>query len=192
MGFLPAVVFSLGGRPCRVFPLAPVFGFGRQKAFWGFWKFGSLSPESYGTKRFLRSWVSKPEPLYVKICTKMDSAIDPVNGKISYTSGDCLSLQPDESKSVLLPKRFGIRDIKMSGCKIIDGTTTSQHIAFDFLGRPHRGVAGYTSEDRLFTRLIKEDCNITFTMSTDEDEDGIDDTFSLIVEPETGYSYIVD
>jgi len=60
------------------------------------------------------------------LCLNIDkdaSAIDPVNGKYLYTSGDCLSLQPDESKSVLLTKRFGIRDIKMSGCKIIDGTT---------------------------------------------------------------------
>ncbi len=158
-----------------------------QKAYWRF-EYRSCT----GSNRTKWSYrVGSSRDLMLNI-DKDESAIDPVNGKYLYTSGDCLSLQPDESKSVLLTKRFGIRDIKMSGCKIIDGTTTSQHIAFDFLGRPHRGVAGYTSEDRLFTRLIKEDCNITFTMSTDEDEDGIDDTFSLIVEPETGYSYIVD
>jgi type II secretory pathway pseudopilin PulG len=127
---------------------------------------------------------------------KNEAAIDSVNGKLLYTAGDCSSLQPDESESVLLTKKFGIKNITMSGCDIVGSsygiTTTAQHIAFDFFGRPHRGVAGYDTKEEHFSRLVVSDCNITFTMSTDEDGDGVDDSFSLIVKPETGYAYILD
>jgi len=158
-----------------------------QKAYWRFEY--RICTGSGGTKWTYRVGSSIDLKLNID---KSESAIDPVNGKYLYTAGDCNSLQPDESDSVLLTKKFGIKNIIMSGCNIIGGSTTAKHIAFDFMGRPHRGVAGYDTKDEHFSRLVKTDCNITFVMSTDGDGDGIDDNFSLIVKPETGYAYILN
>jgi len=158
-----------------------------QKAYWRFEY--RICTGSGGTKWTYRVGASNDLGLNID---KRESAIDPVNGKFLYTAGDCNSLQPDESENVLLTKKFGIKNITMSGCKIVGGSSTAKHIAFDFFGRPHRGVAGYDKKDEHFSRLVTSDCNITFTMSTDEDGDGLDDTFSLIVKPETGYAYILD
>ena len=158
-----------------------------QKAYWRFEY--RICTGSGGTKWTYR--VGANDNLGLNI-DKSESAIDPVNGKLLYTAGDCNSLQPDESKSVLLTKRFGIKNITMSGCEIVNGTTTAKHIAFDFYGRPHRGVAGYSSKHNHFSKLIKNDCNITFIMSSDENGDGLDDNFTLVVKPETGYAYIID
>ena len=35
------------------------------------------------------------------------------------------------------------------------------------------------------------DCNMTFQMSTDQDNDGINDSFTITIEAETGHSFIV-
>jgi hypothetical protein len=58
------------------------------------------------------------------------------------------------------------------------------------LGRPHRGVGGYNSISKQFSKKLRTDCRLTFTLSIDEDNDGVDDTFSIIVDRETGHSYI--
>jgi prepilin-type N-terminal cleavage/methylation domain-containing protein len=123
---------------------------------------------------------------------KVESAINPNNGKYIYTFHTCDTLQPNETPEVLLSKKFGIRDIDMNtanGCGISIGSSVAKQIAFDYLGRPHRGVGSYNSPS--FQKLMIEDCNITFTMSTDYDNNGIDDSFIITIEAETGHAFIV-
>jgi len=114
---------------------------------------------------------------------KSESAINPMDGKYLYTVNTCNNLQPNESPVILLGKKFGVKDIKKYG-----GCSNVQHIAFDYLGRPHHQISSYSSAD--FSHIMTSDCNMTFTMSTDSDNDGVDDTFSIIVKAETGHAYI--
>lgn len=123
---------------------------------------------------------------------KEESAINPINGKYLYTFHTCNTLQSDETPDVLISKKFGIKNINMDtskGCGIASGTTTAKHIAFDYFGRPHRGVAGYSSVD--FSKLMVEDCNLTFILSTDQNNDGNDDSFTITIEKDTGHAFIV-
>ncbi len=100
-----------------------------------------------------------------------ESAIDPTNGKYLFNDG-----------TVLVENKFGIHAIDSSAC------TNSNSIAFDYLGRPHIDISNATND---FSKVMKDDCNLTFTMSTDEDNDGYDDTFTITIESETGHSFIV-
>ena len=123
---------------------------------------------------------------------KVESAINPNNGKYIYTFHTCNTLQSNETPEVLMSKEFGIRKIDMdrvNGCGISVGTSTAKHIAFDYLGRPHRGIGSYNVPS--YQKLMVEDCNITFTMSTDYDGDNSDDSFTITVEAETGHAFIV-
>ena len=115
---------------------------------------------------------------------KAESALDPVSGKYLYTFNTCTSLQADESPTVLLGKKFGIKKIQKYG-----GCSSVQHIAFDYLGRPHSQIASYGSAD--FSKYLSTDCRLKFTLSTDQDNDGIDDSFIIRIEVETGHAFIV-
>jgi len=126
------------------------------------------------------------------VLNRRESAVNPIDGKYLYTNGSCQNLDATESETVLLSKKFGIRNIEIDGCTIPAGTTTTaQHIAFDYLGRPHRGVNAYNGEGLYFSKIVTSDCNLTFTLSTDQDNDGIDDQFIITVESETGHAFIV-
>jgi len=121
-----------------------------------------------------------------------ESAVNPIDGKYLYTNGNCKNLISSESPTVLLTKKFGINNISMQGCLLPTGSTsTAKHIAFDYLGRPHRGVGGYNNANQQFSKKMISDCNLTFTLSTDQDNDGIDDNFTITIEAETGHSFIV-
>ena len=118
---------------------------------------------------------------------KSESAINPVNGKYLYTFNTCDALQDDESPTVLLGKKFGIKKIRKYG-----GCSHVQHIAFDYLGRPHHQIASYGSAD--FSKYMKSDCRLKFEMSTDTNHDGVvngDDSFTITIEAETGHAFIV-
>jgi len=116
---------------------------------------------------------------------KIESAIDPTNGKYIWANGNCNSfddLASDESPDVYLYGRFGVEHISHS---TIAGSCTSQNIGFDYLGRPHIGLKDYkTSNSSNFQKLMTKDCILTFTMS-----DG--DSFQIKIEAETGHSFIV-
>ncbi len=115
---------------------------------------------------------------------KSESAINPIDGKYLYTINTCNNLQDNESPTVLLGKKFGIKTIIGHG-----GCSSVQHIAFDYLGRPHHQIASYGSAD--FSNIMQQDCNLTFIMSTDQDNNGIDDNFTITIEAETGHAFIV-
>ena len=115
---------------------------------------------------------------------KSESAIDPFNGKYMYNNTPSTP-QNDESPNIFLTKKYGIKLITYNSCS---GTqsTSAKHIAFDHLGRPHRGVTNNGSNDYK-TYVSNMDCNITF----DFESSGIADLV-ITIEQETGYAYIVD
>ena len=100
----------------------------------------------------------------------------------------CNNLQKDESPSILMSEKFGINNIRKYG-----GCSKVQHIAFDNFGRPHHQIGSYSIAD--FSKIMTKDCRIKFEMSTDVNNDGIidgDDSFTIKIESETGYSYILE
>ena len=112
----------------------------------------------------------------------------------NFISSELFLLAAIETKGSLqtLLKKFGINNIEMEGCNI-PSSTTAKHIAFDYLGRAHRGVGGYNDTSKQFSKIMISDCNITFTMSTDVNNDGdvdIDDNFIITICQETGYSFL--
>jgi len=109
-----------------------------------------------------------------------ESAIDPVDGTYLWNDGGS---DTGMSKNVLLENKFGIYSIiPSSGCE------NNHSIAFDYNGRSHLSIKTATNK---FSNLMTTDCNLTFTMSTDEDNDGTDDQFIITIEAETGHSFIV-
>ncbi|SFV58823.1 Putative periplasmic ATP /GTP-binding protein [hydrothermal vent metagenome] len=111
---------------------------------------------------------------------KIESAIDPTDGKYLWNDG---STDSDMSNKVLLEDKFGIHTIAPSA-----GCNGSNSIAFDYLGRPYISINTASND---FGTVISSDCNLTFTMSTDEDNDGNDDNFTITIKAETGHSFIV-
>lgn len=112
-----------------------------------------------------------------KAFNKNESAINPVDGKYLYTINSCDDLKKDESPTILISKKFGINKIeKYGGCNKV------QHIAFDYLGRPHHQIGSYGSAD--FSKIMVNDCRLKFKMATG-------DSFTIIIESETGHAYIV-
>ncbi len=114
--------------------------------------------------------------------SKDESAIDPSNGKYMFASNN--TLQSDESPNVLLGKKYGIDTVDFSNCQTIaNGTNTSRHIAFDQLGRPHKGVYATATND--YRSIMTANCTILFGFTN-----GFDD-LTIIIAKETGYAYIV-
>jgi type II secretory pathway pseudopilin PulG len=107
---------------------------------------------------------------------KNESAVNPMDGKYLYTMNKCDDLQKDESPTILISRKFGINRIRKYG-----GCANVQHIAFDYLGRPHHQIGSYGAAD--FSKIMTRDCRIKFEMSTD-------DSFTIRIQPETGYAYI--
>ena len=114
---------------------------------------------------------------------KEEAAIDPIDGKYIWADELCTP-EADTSENVLLSKKFGIINIVNSaGCAAVDD------IGFDYLGRPYNGIAIPATAN--FSNIMTADCNLTFTMSTDEDNDGLNDEFIITIKSETGHAFIV-
>jgi len=113
---------------------------------------------------------------------KIESAINPIDGKYLWAF-NCTNLANDESSSVLLTKKFGIDNINLSP------SCGNRIIAFDYLGRPHFDTNYGAIPD--FRNILTQDCNLTFLMTTDQDNDGNPDSFIITIEKETGHTFIV-
>ena len=123
--------------------------------------------------------------------TKEETAIDPIDGKYLYATCNQTFQSSDTSPNILIGKKFGIKEVEIGGCSIAQGTSSAKQIAFDYLGRPYRGI---TSNDvSLFIKKVKTDCKVKVYMETDINNDGVidvNDKFVIVVEAETGNSYI--
>jgi prepilin-type N-terminal cleavage/methylation domain-containing protein len=107
---------------------------------------------------------------------KEETAIDPVNGKYMFHISTNSELQADESPNILLGRKYGVSSVTPTG-----GCTTQQ-LAFDQLGRPHRNVGG---AGNLYGTYMTSDCNLTFSFT-----DNAALPFSIIITKETGFAYI--
>ena len=114
---------------------------------------------------------------------KNETAIDPTNGKHLYS--DDGNIDTDESPNIFLLRKYGINTVDFSNCtNTANGTNTSNHIAFDYFGRPHKGVFNTATND--YKTVMRADCNIIFKF-IDSDIDDI----SIIIQKETGYVSLV-
>jgi hypothetical protein len=117
---------------------------------------------------------------------KLEAAINPIDGKYIY-SIDCKNLANNETPSVLLTKEYGIKNSDVS----FKGGCNRKQILFDYLGRPHFRNTTYASATNsvptFFNNLMTRDCDLIFNVGGDV----INDTFTIRIEAETGYAYIV-
>ena len=108
-----------------------------------------------------------------------EGAIDPVNGKkMIWSSADC-SNGGDEKTSdrIFLTYKYGVTAISFTGsCR------RAKYIGFDNMGRPHQGFTNSTFP--FYYSRLNTDCNIKFTLSNN-------DSFTITIQPETGYAQIV-
>lgn len=112
-----------------------------------------------------------------------ESAMDPANGKLFYSADSIIDT--DESPNIFLYK-YGIDTVDFTNCQTTaNGNNTSTHIAFDYMGRPHKGVYNTATND--YRTVMRDDCEIIFKFT----DTSIDDIHLLIMQ-ETGYTYLSD
>jgi len=115
---------------------------------------------------------------------KEESAIDPLTKKYLFTTDS--TEDSDESRTVFLTKYYDITDVTFNDCHG-ELDSDAKHIAFDNLGRPHRGVldtSGSGGADNTYNTYIdNKQCEITFSSDSFND-------IKIIILPETGYAYI--
>ena len=108
---------------------------------------------------------------------KSEAAIDPANGKPIYMANNANCDDSTVSENIFIGKKYGVTvNNGTGGC-------TGKHIGFDHFGRPHVGFSGSTKPN--YSSYISSTCTLNFTMS-----DGTT-TFSINIEPETGFAYVV-
>jgi len=109
---------------------------------------------------------------------KIETALDPSNGKYMFhRSGDASLNELDESPNIFISKKYSIDTIAFTG------GCSSQHIAFDHMGRPHVGI--YNSSNT-FDSYMTAECTWTFGF-----EDSGTTDLVITIQPETGYAQIV-
>jgi len=137
------------------------------------------------------SFTGEVKPIYAVGSGKLDngelnkikSAINPINGK--YLFGSCTesSNSNDVSEDVFVGQHFGVKEMKLTGCVgTSDTRERGKNFGFDYLGRLHIMLQQYDGTD-FFDNIATRDCNLTVTMSDR-------DTFSIIINNETGHAYI--
>ncbi len=109
---------------------------------------------------------------------KDEAAIDPSNGKLMHSTAS------NASPNVLLTKKYAINNITFNGCEG-ESASTANHIAFDNLGRPHRGVTQGATQNYA-TYINNDNCRITFASPA------FDSSIIIEIKQETGYAHIVN
>jgi len=110
-----------------------------------------------------------------------EAALDPANGKLMWAhDGGCAgSLEiADLSSNIFVGKRYGVKTVTAGG------GCSSKYIAFDYLGRPHQGVGFSKAKKPIHAGYLSAQCTLKFEL-----EKG--DPFTINIEPETGYVYVV-
>lgn len=120
-----------------------------------------------------------------------ESARDSIDGKDSAWMGTrtCANGNadfPNVSNRIFLTYTYGVIDIDFQG-----SCAGAQHIGFDHLGRLHQRFTQSNQPD--YASYLTADCTIVFTMSDFDNSDLSDnETFSIVITPETGYAQILD
>ena len=113
-----------------------------------------------------------------------ESAIDPANGHYMH-SGNA-TIDSDESPNIFLTKKYGINNVTINDCTNQSNVLgMPNHIAFDYMGRPHRSVTQGGNHD-FRTYINSMDCVLTFSFESGEDN------LIIRIARETGYAQIVD
>jgi prepilin-type N-terminal cleavage/methylation domain-containing protein len=118
---------------------------------------------------------------------RVETATDPANGKYFYhRAGDTTLDEPNESPAIFLTEQFGINSVDFRRCSVATGAegreNTAKHIAFDYRGRPHKGI--YTATNN-YASVMQEACIIVFGFKEETT------ALEIRIEPETGYVSIV-
>ena len=110
-------------------------------------------------------------------------ARDPANGK--RMDGTDATIGVNDSPNVFLGDKYGVNSIALTGCANPTGTVLSTlHIAFDNLGRPHRGIDIDDTND--LRTYVNSDCTLTFQSPAFPGDDIV-----ILIRRETGYAQIV-
>lgn len=109
-----------------------------------------------------------------------ETALDPANGKPMFwlNTADCSDGGDGTvSENIFLGKKYSVTSI------VPGGGCSNQYIGFDHLGRPYNsGFPGSSKPNN--AGLVTSICTLTFNLEAD-------DLFTVAIEPETGYAYIV-
>lgn len=130
------------------------------------------------------------------VFARNEAANDPTNGlPMFWTNGTNCDNGGDGTVSdrIFITDKYGITNVTFKDVAPIGrgrSCTGASHIGFDYLGRPHQGFGASTIPD--YRSYLSQDCDITFTMSTDADGDGANDTFTIRITAETGYAFILN
>ena len=147
-----------------------------QKAFW------RIGFESCASSSGMYEYIGSDDNLGGGIDDK-ESATDPANGKKMIWTGASCSNGGDASTSdrIFLTTKYGINTITWTG-----SCSAAQYVGFDHVGRPHQGFAGAptSGEKPDYSSYLATACTILFNMI-----DG--NSFSISIQPETGYAQIV-
>lgn len=106
-----------------------------------------------------------------------ESVIDPSNGQMMHAGAT------NASPDIFLTKKYGINNVAFNNCAG-ESESDAAHIAFDNLGRPHRGVTQGATNDYA-TYINNSNCQITFESPL------FDSSFMIEIMRETGYARIV-
>jgi len=106
-----------------------------------------------------------------------ESVIDPSNGQMMHEGAT------NASPNIFLTKKYGINNVVFNDCAG-ESASDAAHIAFDNLGRPHRGVTQGATNDYT-TYVNNNNCQITFESPL------FDSSFMIEIMRETGYARIV-
>lgn len=111
---------------------------------------------------------------------KSEAALDPANGLPMFWQNTAACENGGDntvSDRIFLTKKYGVTSVSSSG-----GCAGLKHIGFDHLGRPHVSFTATTSPK--YASYMKTACVFTFNVSGAS-------SFSISIEPETGFAQIV-
>ncbi len=115
-----------------------------------------------------------------------ETTIDPSNGKFMYNLAGDGTIDASESPNIFISEMYGVNNVDFSNCTGAtgrnQGANTARHIAFDYMGRPHKGIYAATND---YATVMHADCIIRFTFL-----DG-NIPLEININSETGYAYIV-
>ena len=130
---------------------------------------------------------------YNKGINRAETAIDPSNNKFTFwdTRKPCPinttdALADQVSPNIFLTRKYGIKSVNFSSCMVMTNakkTSSYEYIGFDNFGRP---IMSYLASIKpSYWGYMVSKCQITFNFT-----DNSTKPFTIIVEPESGYTHL--